>query len=89
MIEPLIIEFEDGTRLALTHRPGGWVSLEARGALSPTVTAIEIAPEDVESVKAWLGKHDASRRAEAAKEAVAPRAEPVREPIKRRGHDGG
>lgn len=80
MTDPLTIEFEDGTRLAFVHKPGGWVSLEARGALSPTVTAIEIAPEQVEEIRAWLGKHDAAKRAEAAKEAVTP---------KRKGHDGG
>jgi hypothetical protein len=68
MSDPLEIPFEDGTLLRFIHKPGGWVQLEARGALSPTVTAIEIAPEDVEKVRAWLGKHDAAKRAEMAKE---------------------
>jgi hypothetical protein len=80
MSDPLDIAFEDGTFLRFTHRAGGFVSLEARGALSPTVTAIEIEPAEVAKILSWFHKHDAAKRAEAAKEAVTP---------KRKGHDGG
>lgn len=73
MPDALSIKYEDGTSVAFTHKADGVVMLEARGALAPTVTAIEIAPEDVEAIRAWLGKHDAAKRAETAKEAAAPR----------------
>lgn len=67
MPSPLEITFSDGSSLKLTHGAGGAVSLEARGSLGPTVTALEIALEDVGRLRAWLGKADAARRAEGAR----------------------
>lgn len=78
MTEPLLIEFEDGSTLKFVHKPGGFVMLEARGALGPTVTAMEISPAEAQQIRDWLNKHDVAKRAETAKEATA-----------RRGHDGG
>jgi hypothetical protein len=83
MPDPLELASEIGDALKFTHRPHGGIALEARGALSPTVALIEIDAEQVEALRAWLGKHDAARRAEAAKEAVS--APPIREPLKRKG----
>lgn len=81
MPDPLEIPFSDGTFLRFTHKPGGWVSLEARGALSPTVTAIEIAPEEVERVRAWFGKHDAAKRAEMAEATQSYRTDELPAPL--------
>lgn len=64
---PLEILFADGSFLKLTHNLGGAVALEARGSLGPTVTALDIPLGEVENLRRWLGKHDASRRAGEAK----------------------
>ena len=70
MTEPLALDFEDGSSLRLVHKPGGCIVLEARSALGPTVTAIELNLTQVEAVRKWLGKHDAARRAEGARAAI-------------------
>jgi len=69
MPSPLNLTFEDGSSLSLKHQPGGAISLEAKSALGPTVTAIDIPLKEVEAIRAWLSKHDAARRTEGAKAA--------------------
>lgn len=79
MLEPLLLDFEDGAQLRLTYMPRGSVQLHARGPLNPTATAIDIEAADVEQIRAWLNKHDAANRAHNAREAVAPKAEPLKQ----------
>lgn len=64
MNESIFLEFEDGSSLSLKYGAGGSIIMEAKTALGPAVTALEIKEAEVQQIRAWLGKVDAKARGE-------------------------
>ena len=74
MKQPLTLTTESGS-VTFSHLPAGGISLEAKGALAPTIAAIDFSASETAEIRAWLGKVDAATRAEAARLATAPNSQ--------------
>ena len=74
MTQPLTLTTESGS-VTFSQLPDGGISLEAKGALAPTIAAIDFSASETAEIRAWLGKVDAATRAEAARLATAPNSQ--------------
>ena len=70
----LTLSTESGS-VTFSQLPDGGISLEAKGALAPTIAAIDFSASETAEIRAWLGKVDAATRAEAARLATAPNSQ--------------
>ena len=70
----LTLSTESGS-VTFSQLPDGGISLEAKGALAPTIAAIDFSASETAEIRAWLGKTDAATRAEAARLATAPNSQ--------------
>ena len=70
----LTLSTESGS-VTFSQLPDGGISLEAKGALAPTIAAIDFSASETAEIRAWLGKADAATRAEAARLATAPNSQ--------------
>jgi hypothetical protein len=78
MNQPLTVGPEEGSQVTFRRLSDGGVSLEAKGALAPTIEVIDFTPEEVAALQAWLGKAIAANRAESARLQTAPNSEKIK-----------